>query len=769
MSSPYSRVGAKLVDQGYSAIPVFPGSKRPGAWSRGWHGDLDWTRFCERLPTNIETEIWSKWPDAGVCVALGGKHGLVAVDIDTEDHEIIAAVEAVLPEPSPVQKRGRKGYTSFYCAGPSVVSTAFNVAGGGRALDLLARGKTTVIPPTIHPDSGRPYEWATEATLEDTSPGLLPVLPDDIAARLGEALRPFGHISPVERPASGSDGGIWREINDTALRRFGDWLPYLGLDAKQQHDGRWRGRAVWKDAENSNVGFDINGIRDWGENRGMTAIDVVMAASHCDFATAEKWLREKLGLQEPPRVRIVFRKPSNTVFVEPAVQPIPFFETKVDPFDHEVAGGLLQKTAEWIMSISFRPSRELSLLAAIGYMAAFIGRRYIGPTSLSPNLYLIGLMGTGGGKDAPLEAVNSLATRGGMPHLLGAGDIGSSSAIERIVRDKPSCISTIDEIGMLVQGMSARNASAWVKDIHKSMLTLYGKSKVGSIWMGRDLAGSEKLSSKNPIYSPCFSILGMSTPETFFKGLTEDNASDGLLNRLTVIHIPPAKRVQRIPVTADIPMALTGAYSDALKVWLERCEPPGRFEQAYLKSDTDPYLHPVPWENTEAERRWRSVLEWQDATAEDSANDHIAGVVMRTAEQAIKLAMIRAVSRDFAAPAVTVEDVWFGEAIAQSSVRMLTTGMRKFMAGSEFEDHCKTLLRAVDAAPKGLPYTMLTRAKGVGKIESKRLAGVIEYLTNTGRWRAEKTGTRGFRYFSVGDLIPDDPEEEAAAGTVDTP
>ena len=459
MNTPYSRVGAKLVDQGYSAIPVYPGSKRPGAYSRGWHGDLDWTRFCERLPTLTEIEIWSKWPDAGVCVALGGKHGLVAIDIDTEDHEIIAAVEAALPEPSPVQKRGRKGYTSFYCAGPAVVSTAFNVAGGGRALDLLARGKQTVIPPTIHPDSGRPYEWATEATLEDTSPGLLPVLPDDIAARLGDALRPFGHISPVERPASGSDGGIWREINDTALRRFEDWLPYLGLDAKRQHDGRWRARAVWKDAENANVGFDPSGIRDWGEDRGMTAIDVVMAASSCDFSTAEKWLREKLGLQGPPRLKLIFRKPSKPVFVEPAAQPIPFFETKVDPFDHAVAGGLLQKTAEWIMSISFRPSRELSLLAAIGYMSAFIGRRYIGPTSLASNLYLVGLMGTGGGKDAPLEAVNSLATRGGMPHLVGSGDFGSASAIERLMRDKPSCVSTIDEIGMLMQGMSAKNSS----------------------------------------------------------------------------------------------------------------------------------------------------------------------------------------------------------------------------------------------------------------------------------------------------------------------
>ena len=56
--TPYCIVGAKLVDQGYSAIPVLPGTKRPGTMSRGqWYGDLAWSRYCDRLPTDIETSL----------------------------------------------------------------------------------------------------------------------------------------------------------------------------------------------------------------------------------------------------------------------------------------------------------------------------------------------------------------------------------------------------------------------------------------------------------------------------------------------------------------------------------------------------------------------------------------------------------------------------------------------------------------------------------------------------------------------------------------
>ena len=92
-SSPYAQVGPKLVDQGFSAIPCRPGFKIPGVYRGGkWFNELDWTRFCERLPTNIETEIWSTWPEAGVCIALGF-NDVVAVDIDTDQHEIVAAIE----------------------------------------------------------------------------------------------------------------------------------------------------------------------------------------------------------------------------------------------------------------------------------------------------------------------------------------------------------------------------------------------------------------------------------------------------------------------------------------------------------------------------------------------------------------------------------------------------------------------------------------------------------------------------------------------------
>jgi hypothetical protein len=113
-TGPYQEVGARYIDMGYSALPIKPGTKVPcemsyGKWKDGMSG---WTRFCDRIPSDYEIPSWEDYPDSGVCVACG-LNGLVAIDIDTDDSKIVAAIMNVLPVVS-VMKRGAKGKTLFY-------------------------------------------------------------------------------------------------------------------------------------------------------------------------------------------------------------------------------------------------------------------------------------------------------------------------------------------------------------------------------------------------------------------------------------------------------------------------------------------------------------------------------------------------------------------------------------------------------------------------------------------------------------------------------
>jgi putative DNA primase/helicase len=170
-----------LIGHGYSPVPIKPGTKRPLP--------MRWSEACNQaFGSEALREFASEWPNAGTGIALGYK-GLVAIDIDTDDAEFIAAFRKLVPE-STVAKRGQKGRTDFYrCASP-IETARYDGRDGSRLLEVLATGTQTVIPLTMHPDTGQPYEFLTEATLYDTPLRALPWLRASIEA-IEETIKPW--------------------------------------------------------------------------------------------------------------------------------------------------------------------------------------------------------------------------------------------------------------------------------------------------------------------------------------------------------------------------------------------------------------------------------------------------------------------------------------------------------------------------------------------------------------------------------------------------
>lgn len=767
--SPYALVGAKLVDNGYSCIPCRPGSKRPGSMSFGeWYGKNDWQQYCDRLPSEFETRAWSKWPDAGVCMALG-LGGVVAVDIDTDDPEMCAALAAVIP-PSPVAKRGAKGFTAFYRATPAVKSAAYNV-NGERVVDLLAHGKQTVLPPTLHPENGRPYIWVTDDTLEFVTPERLPELPDDIAERIADALDPFGY-TPMHAPRPNGDGygnSIWRDLNSAALSRLEDWVPALDLPKLKPNHKGYLAVAFWRPSNrgrplhdrNSNLKITRDGIKDFHDgDRGYTPLDLVMAALGCGLDYADQWLRERLGYQEPDLYGLEpwFPKPpANEPEVDAPTMPAPQVATvaapraSVDPFTPQAAGGLLQVISQWILDNGRRPVREFAILGALSFVSALYGRRFVGPTGAGLNVYMVGVAGPGFGKDHPQKALRTLATDTALDKLIGPGEVTSGSAIEKAVRREPCFIMPWDEIGVVLQSVNGRTASSWAQTIRKVLLELYGLST--GIWTGKEHA-DPKREAATPIHCPTVSLLGMTTPTTFYKGLTEESLSDGFVARLTVIealnrpdrHVAPPLIVTPPSLVA----ALKQVTTDMPKV--------GGNMSRYAAGDMRPSLHAVPWESEDVEKRWIEIEDWQIAEIEENgASD---GVVGRAAEQTIKYATMRALSRDGSRARVTRDDIEWGYAIVQRSLDSISRGIRDHMAGSQFEELCKAVLLALKQSKSGtLPLSVLLRARGVSKAEDRLVRSAIDRLAAVGDIEQPVKKGRGLQVTLMGSGRP---KEEAA-------
>lgn len=187
MHNPFRETASLLVAAGYSAIPIVPGTKRPAL--------TGWQRLCAAPLSPDEIERFSLSPVSyGVGVALGF-NGLIAIDIDTDDAEVMAAIRGVQPTKA-VAKHGRRGVTLFGREPSGSIRTR-HFAG---IADILGAGAQTVLPPTQHP-AGVVYSWTSAETLLDTPIGNLPVIAPDIADQIADVLSPWMTKAPRPAPA----------------------------------------------------------------------------------------------------------------------------------------------------------------------------------------------------------------------------------------------------------------------------------------------------------------------------------------------------------------------------------------------------------------------------------------------------------------------------------------------------------------------------------------------------------------------------------------
>jgi len=171
-------------------------------------------------------------------------------------------------------------------------------------------------------------------------------------------------------------------------------------------------------------------------------------------------------------------------------------------------------------------------------MAGVCGRAYnVSGTGL--NQYVLLLANTGTGKEALASGIDKIVNAVSMrvpvaPEFMGPSEIASGQALIKYLSTKSqSFVSILGEFGLRLQAMSDHRANGAEKSLKRMLLDLYNKSGHGQVARPSIYADAEK--NTNLISAPAFSILGESTPETFYSALTEEMIAEGLLPRFLLI------------------------------------------------------------------------------------------------------------------------------------------------------------------------------------------------------------------------------------------
>lgn len=234
--------------------------------------------------------------------------------------------------------------------------------------------------------------------------------------------------------------------------------------------------------------------------------------------------------------------------------------------------GLVGELASYFYATAVRPVPEVALAAAIAFTAGICGRSYnISNSGL--NQYIILLATTGRGKEGALAGIENMvsAVRKHIPmvdQFIGPAAFASGQALVRVLDEHPCFVSVLGEFGLTLQQLSDSRTNAAQKMLKRVLLDIYAKSGWNRHLRASVYSDSDK--NTNIVQAPNVTILGESTPETFFDGLDGTHISEGLIPRFSIIEYtggrPKRNRHAHIPPSPELVAKVCSLITTSLTI-----------------------------------------------------------------------------------------------------------------------------------------------------------------------------------------------------------
>ncbi len=597
--------------------------------------------------------------DLNLGMSCGKISGIFVIDIDGnkggwDSLEKLENTYGSLPD-APTSITGNGEHRFFSMPEDFIKNKAKALGKDYPGIDTRTNGGYIIVPPSRH-YSGRYYTWK-ENSVENT-----PDLPSWLMVMLKEGPK------------------VAKKIIDNKSRRISEWteedvlsmLSFLDPDAGSYDDWLHIGMALHEG------GFPASFWDDWSQKgprytpkccenrwRSFKSDGEITMGTLVDRALAHGFLP---SIKEYP--------PVDTSIVDTIVEKIqrgkiremPKFKFSFDPLKID---GLIGDTVRWITKHALYKQPELALLNVLAFAGAIFGRQYASPLNTRTNLYIVGIAGTGQGKDFSRQCICELAKASGLDGFLGANYIRSDIGLLMELHENPCQLMMIDEYGMYLDAMSNPRAPTHFRNVAQVVTKLYTSSNTG---YNHGKTGDPTKKSLN-IVQPGLCIYGTTTEKKYVKALSGDSIESGEINRFICYKstaIVTGK--ERNPETLKMDDEVASGW-EKFSV--------GKNLGAILSSSdvgVDPKI--IPWDE-ECENLQYYYNEKQVEMLKGGGKTGELWVRLR--ENTIKIAMVLAVCRDSENPKFIPEDLEIGYNIVETCIRYMCYLAEDHMAESIYE------------------------------------------------------------------------------------
>lgn len=483
--------------------------------------------------------------DANIGILLGETNNIVAVDIDKED-----AIS--LCPPSPVRKKGKKGETRFFKFNGEKNSKRHDLG-----LELLSTGNQTVLPPSVHPETNKPYFWITPDTLPDFDADDLPILPQDFLNLFNEQSSQSsgeGRNSTLFKVACAmidrneSVENIVNEIYNYDLAIHPS--PYF-LDKSETHGGLGKQSA-------------LKMVQSWiktAQSKGADYLKIESVERSAPEATKRIWKK----LPKLP--------------------------------------GIGQEIFDDIYSLSAVPRTQFSFIHTLNLISAISGNK-LSLEGVQPNLYIYCVAPSQAGKDFPMVRVKEYLYASQID-CIGSSDLTSDSVIRKQLQRNRSQCFYINEAEVFLKRINSPRDNRGVIECITQVFDMPGRTMSKKTTVSKTNDGVDDFGQ---VFSPYVGLCFSSTDTAFNKHISIENFETGLFSRILLVfedrHRERRVRIEATPALKPDILKYMAAINSAGNIYLD-ADTQSRIEipkiDLYKKLD-DHYVEGLMYLNDELSR-----------------------------------------------------------------------------------------------------------------------------------------------------------------------
>lgn len=620
---------SQYLKAGFQPLPIGYLTKYPCVYTNGeWKSFNKLGKLKEEPVTAEECKEWDTWLPlgGGVGIALGEYSGVIALDFDSDD-DITNKIKDLLPKP-PVMKVGSKGVTAFFKYNGEK-NRKWRAGGKDYALELLSTGNQTVVPPSYHPATQRPYTWVNGISLLEFGKENLPSLPKDFIEKVDEITGRNKTVTPVlPQITEVNDKPTKAEIEEALMFispdcGYDEWVE-IGMAIKDELGES--GFHVW-DAWSSKgqkypKGHQQKTFSKWSsfKNDGITIATLFKKAFLNGYQREQKVEAVNFSIPFIERLKL---EASPQGVKERIEEGFPIHLCRE-------ATGLVGMIQKWIEGSAMFPQPVLALGASISVCGILMAHKAEGDTGSRTNMYCLGVAPSGSGKEHPRKCVETLLHAVNKSDLIGGDPASSTGLLKSLQNGSGKRIIQIDEFGRVLKGMTGRNASSHVAGLPTVMMKLF--STASSTFFGTEYANHDGKMNRQDIVQPCLCIHASTVPEHLYQAMTGTDAIDGFLSRWLIFENKGYPDAQKPKYDSKV---VPSEIIEAIEKFDESVKREGNISQLGIFPQNIPF---TPKAKEMADEFCKSMR--KRAQEKQEAGDNTYAIWTRTFEHATKLAIV---------------------------------------------------------------------------------------------------------------------------------